>query len=260
MDILVLVKQVPGDLAGVTVTPSHTVDRDAGAQVLNPVDKNALEAAVTLKEAHGGTVTVLTLGPASARPILKECISVGADRGVHVSDEAFAGSDAWGTARVLAAAAGSLGAFDVVLAGARSYDGGTAAVAPMVAELLGLPQVTNVTGIESADGSLVCRQALDDGQVLVKVALPAVVTVDEYINKPRYASVKSKMAANKATFDVLTSADLAIDGSAGLAGSVATVVSASAPAARAAGVVIDGGSPAEIAEKLVAALAAASVL
>lgn len=258
MEIAVLVKQVPEDLAGVRLTAEHTVDRTSGATVTDPVDRNAVEAAVQLVEAAGGSVTVIAMGPASAKAVLKECISVGATRGVLVTDDALAGSDALGTARALAAALGKAGTFDLVLAGARSFDGATAAVPAMVAELLDLPQVTNVTAIEADGDALVCRQVLEDGHASVKITLPGVVTVDEYINTPRYPSVKSKLAANKAKFDELTAADLGVSAGAGAA--VAVVVDTAAPPARAAGVTIAGDSPQDTAEKLVAALAGAGLL
>lgn len=259
MKILVLVKQVPTDLAAVTLNDDHTLDRSAAGAGVNAVDRNALEAAVQLVEQHGGEVTVLSMGPASVKSALKECISVGAHRGVAVTDDAYAGCDAWATARVLAAAVRHLGPFDLVLAGKQSYDGATGEVPPMVAELLDLPQVTHVTGLSAEADALVCTQVLDAGQARVRVQLPAVVTVDEYVNTPRYPSVKSKLAANKATFDVLTNAELGLD-EVGLAASRTTIVSATRPPARAAGVRIDGGSPQEIAQQLVKALEAAHIL
>ncbi|MBU4337020.1 MAG: electron transfer flavoprotein subunit beta/FixA family protein, partial [Actinobacteria bacterium] len=207
----------------------------------------------------GGEVTVLTLGPATVRAVLKEAVSVGAHRGVAVTDDVFAGSDAWATARVLAAAARHLGGFDLVLAGKQSFDGGTGEVPPMVAELLDLPQVTGVTALTAAADSIVCTQVQDGGQAQVQVTLPAVVTVDEYVNTPRYPSVKSKLAANKAAFDVLTNAELGVP-EVGLAASGTTILSATRPPARQPGVRIEGDTPAQVAENLVAALVAAHVL
>ncbi|MBU4213946.1 MAG: electron transfer flavoprotein subunit beta/FixA family protein [Actinobacteria bacterium] len=259
MKILVLVKQVPADLGAVKLNEDHTLDRTAAGVQLNPVDKNAIEAAVQITEQLGGEVTVLTLGPATVRAVLKEAVSVGAHRGVAVTDDVFAGSDAWATARVLAAAARHLGSVDLVLAGKQSFDGGTGEVPAMVAELLDLPQVTGVTALTAAADSLVCTQVQDGGQAQVRVSLPAVVTVDEYVNTPRYPSVKSKLAANKATFDVLTNAELGVP-DVGLAASVTTIVSATRPPARQPGVRIEGDTPAQVAENLVAALVAAHVL
>lgn len=258
MEIAVLVKQVPEDLAGARLTDAHTLDRERGKAVTDPVDRNAVEAAVQLVEAAGGSVTVIAMGPSSVKSALKECLSVGANRGVQVSDDVLAGSDALGTARVLAAAVRAAGQFDLVLAGARSFDGATAAVPAMVAELLDLPQVTNVTGIEAEGDALICRQVLDDGYAQVRLPLPGVVSVDEYINTPRYPSVKSKLAANKATFEQLTAAGLGVE--AGAAAAVTVVVDTAVPPARQPGVRITGDSPDEIARNLVAALADAGAL
>ena len=259
MKILVLVKQVPTDLGAVKLNEDHTLDRTAAGVQLNPVDKNALEAAVQLTEQLGGEVTVLSMGPATVKATLKECVAVGAHRGVAITDEAFAGSDAWATARVLAAAVRHLGGFDLVLAGKQSFDGGTGEVPVMVAELLDLPQVTGVTALEASADALVCTQVLDGGQAKVQVALPAVVTVDEYVNTPRYPSVKSKLAANKASFDQLTNAELAVP-EVGLAASGTTILSATRPPARQPGARVEGDTPAQVAENLVAALVAAHVL
>lgn len=258
MDIAVLVKQVQEDLSGVRMTADRTVDR-SGSAVTDPVDRHALEAAVQLVEAHGGTVTVVTMGPASAKAALKECVSVGATRGVHVLDDALVGSDALTTARVLAAAVRRLGPVDLVLAGARSYDGAAAAVPAMVAELLDLPQVTAVEAIEHDGDALVCRQVVEGGHARVRLPLPGVVSVEEQLNTPRYPSVKTKLAANKAVFEVLTAADLGVE-DAGLAAAHAVVVDVTAPPAREPGVRIEGATPAETAEKLVAALAGAGLL
>ncbi|MBD3780462.1 MAG: electron transfer flavoprotein subunit beta/FixA family protein [Micrococcales bacterium] len=260
MQIAVLVKQVPDDLAGARLTAAGVLDRAAGPATTDPVDRNALEAAVALAEAAGdSTVTVVAMGPASAKAVLKECVSVGATAGVHVSDEGLAGSDALATARVLAAAVHRLGPVDLVLAGARSFDGATAAVPAMVAELLDLPQVTTVTAIEAEPGALVCTQVLEDGHARVRLPLPGVVSVDEYVNTPRYPSVRSKLAANKAVFEVLTAADLGVT-EVGPDAARAVVVATAEPPAREPGQRIQGTDARDTAEKLVAALAGAGAL
>jgi electron transfer flavoprotein beta subunit len=259
MHIGVLVKQVPEDPATARLTPGGTVDRSAGPQVTAPVDRHALEAAVQLAEATGGTVTVLAMGPEQVRSTLKECVSVGATTGVHVSDAGLAGSDALATARVLAAAVRHVGPVDLLLAGARSSDGGTAAVPAMVAELLDLPQVTHVTAIEARADGLVCTQVLDDGRTRVLLPLPGLVSVDEYVNTPRYPSVRSRLAANKAVFEVLTAADLGVT-EVGPAAARAVVVATEQPPARQPGVRIAGTDARDTAEKLIAALADAGAL
>lgn len=259
MQIAVLVKQVPDDPATTPLSPGGALDRSAGTGVTDPVDRNAVEAAVQLAETAGGTVTVIAMGPEQTRATLKECVSVGATAGVHVSDAGLAGSDALATARVLAAAVRHVGPFDLLLAGARSSDGATAAVPAMVAELLDLPQVTNVTAVEAEDGALLCTQVLDDGHARVRLPLPGLVSVDEYANTPRYPSIKSKLTANKATFPVLTAADLGV-GAVGHEAARAVVVATEEPPARQPGQRITGTDARDVAEKLVAALADAGAL
>lgn len=263
MDILVLMKQVPADLSHVTLTGDHTIDRTSGGPSTNPVDKNALEAAVQLKEGAGGTVTALTVGPAKANAVLKEAAAVGADAGVRVTDDAIVGSDALATARVLAAAVRALSAeksADLIIAGRQSFDGASAAVPAMVAELLGWTQVTNVSAVEAAGNGVVeCRQTHPYGTVRVRATLPAVITVDEYINTPRYPSVKSKLAANKVKFEVLDAAALGVD-AVGAGAARTRVLTAEAPPARAAGTRIEGDTAQDQATNLVAALAAANVI
>lgn len=256
MNIAVLVKQVPEDLGAVRVTGDHTLDRSTASPVTDPVGRNALEAAVQLVEAAGGgTVTAITLGPAGAKAALKECVSVGAHAGVHLLDDGLAGVDALGTARLLAAAVRRLDDVDLVIAGTRSFDGGSTAVPAMVAELLDLPSVTAVTALDAEDGALLCTRVLDDGHERVRLPLPGVVGVDEYVNTPRYPSVKSKLAANKAVFEVLTADDLGV-----VPGRHATVLEVTAPPAREPGVRITGDTAEDTAEKLVAALVGAGVL
>lgn len=246
MNIAVLVKQVPEDPAA---------DPATAARITDPVGRNALEAAVQLTEATGGTVTVITLGPAAATSTLKECISVGAHAGIRVDDEGLSRADGLTIARVLAAAVRRLDGVDLVLAGARSYDGGTPVVPAMVAELLGLPAVTAVTALDAEDGGLLCTRVVDDGHERVRLPLPGLVTVDEHVNTPRYPSVKSKLAANKARFDVIGLADLGVTPA-----PHTVVVDVTEPPVREPGTVIAGDTAQDTADKLVAALVGAGVL
>lgn len=244
---------------GVLIEQPHDDPADAGPHATAAVDRTAVEAAVQLAEATGGSVTVIALGPERTRATLKECVSVGATAGVHVSDAGLAGSDALGTARVLAAAVRQVGPVDLLVAGSRTADGTPAAVPAMVAELLDLPQVTEVTAIEVQDDGLVCTQVLDDGHTRVLLPLPGVVSVDEYANTPRYPSVRSKLAANKATFEVLTAAELGVT-DAGPGAARVVVVATEEPPARQPGLRITGTDARDTAEKLVAALADAGAL
>ncbi|TWH47880.1 electron transfer flavoprotein subunit beta/FixA family protein [Sporomusa sp. KB1] len=208
MDILVCVKQVP-DTSEIRIDPvTNTLIRSGVPSIVNPFDANALEAAVQLKEAHGGSVTVISMGPQQAKNALKECISLGADKAVLISDRLFGGSDTLATSYILANAIKKLGKFDLILCGKQAIDGDTGQVGPEIAEHLGIAQLTYVAKLEVKGEVITVQREHDEGYEIVEAKLPAVVTVVKSINKPRYPSIKSKLAANKAVIDVITAADL----------------------------------------------------
>src|SRR3954465_11720948 len=214
MNIVVLVKQVPDTYSERRLRGDGALDRDASDAVLDEINERAVEEALQLKEAHGGsdvTVTVVSMGPDRATEAIRKALSMGADAAVHLTDEGLAGSDAVGTARALAGAIGTVGEVDLVLAGNEASDGRSAAVPAMVAEVLGLPALTHarqvtaeggsVTGraetVAVGGGSVTVRRETDDGVVTLSAELPAVVSVNEKINEPRYPSFKGIMAAKK---------------------------------------------------------------
>lgn len=208
MDILVCVKQVP-DTSEIKMDPvTNTLIRAGVPSIVNPFDKNALEAAVQLKEAHGGTVTVISMGPEQAKAALKECISVGADKAVLISDRLFGGSDTFATSYILATAIKKLGKFDLILCGKQAIDGDTAQVGPAIAEHLGMAQMTYAAKIQVDGNKIVINRETDEGYEVMEGTLPVVCTVVKSINVPRFATIKSKMASNKAKIDVLTAGDL----------------------------------------------------
>src|SRR4051812_47111802 len=212
MNIVVLVKQVPDTYSERKLRESDGgLDRDASDAVLDEINERAVEEALQLKEAHGGTVTVLAMGPQRATEAIRKALSMGADAAVHVSDEALAGSDAVGTARALAAAVRTVGDVDLVLAGNEASDGRSAAVPAMVAEVLELPALTHARTVAVEGTELTVRRETDDGVVVLRAALPAVVSVNEKINEPRYPSFKGIMAAKKKTVTTLSVADLGLD-------------------------------------------------
>lgn len=262
MDILVCVKQVP-DTAEIKLDPvTNTLIRAGVPSIVNPFDKNALEAAVQLKEAHGGTVTVITMGPEQAKDALKECVSVGADRGVLVSDHAFGGSDTYATSYILSQAIKRLGNFDLIICGKQAIDGDTAQVGPAIAEHLGMPLLTYAAKIELKDNKVCINRETDEGYDIVEANLPAVCTVVKSINEPRFSTVKSKMAANKAKFEVLTTAELSdIDSTKiGLKGSPTRVKKTFVPAKREAGTRIKEATDKDTALKLVGMLVEAKLV
>ncbi|HEX3650066.1 MAG TPA: electron transfer flavoprotein subunit beta/FixA family protein [Pseudonocardiaceae bacterium] len=257
MNIVVLVKQVPDTYSERKLTDGdHTLDRDAADAVLDEINERAVEEALLIKEAQGGEVTVISVGPERATEAIRKALSMGADAAVHVSDDSLHGADVLQTANVLAKAVGTIDGVDLVLAGNESTDGVAGAVPAIVAELLGLPQLTHARKVE-LDGTTVRveRETADEGLTRLEASLPALVSVTEKINEPRYPSFKGIMAAKKKPVTTLTVADLGLDaGQVGLANAWSSVLEATPKPPRGGGQKVedegDGGS--KIAEYLVA--------
>lgn len=193
---IVLVKQVPDTRAvtGEVMTAEGTMNRSALPAIFNPEDLNALEMALQIKEQHGGTVTVLTMGPLQAAEVLREALYRGADRVVLLTDRKFAGADTQATSYTLSKAIQKLGAFDLVLCGRQAIDGDTAQVGPQTAEKLGLPQITYAETIASLSGDeIVVQRAFDLGTELVKCKLPCLLTVTGSANQPRPSSARKRI-------------------------------------------------------------------
>ena len=234
MNIIVCVKQVP-DAKDVRLDPkTNTLAREGVNSIMNPYDQHALEEGVRLKEALGGTVTVVTMGPPQAEAVLRQAISCGADSGVLVSDRAFAGADTWATSYTLARAITTLGAFDLVLCGKQAIDGDTAQVGPGLGVRLGIPFVTCVQKVRQADAKgLVVERMMDDGYDVIKVDYPALLTVVKDLNEPRVPSLKGTMKAKKAVIRSLNGADINADPALiGLPGSPTQVVKVFPPEPR----------------------------
>jgi len=201
IDSVVLVKQVPDThhLTGEVMTRDGTLNRNALPAIFNPEDLSALEMALQVKERHGGTVTVITMGPPKAANILRESLWRGADRVVLLTDRRFAGADTLATSIALQKAVEKVGRYDLVLAGRQAIDGDTAQVGPQTAEKLGIPQVTYAESIlEIADGRITVERALDSGSEVVRCQLPCLLTVVGSANTPRPPSVRRRMAAKLA--------------------------------------------------------------
>jgi len=234
MEIVVCIKQVP-DAKDVRLDPkTNTLAREGVESIMNPFDRHALEEAVCLREEHGGTVTVLSMGPPQAEDVLREAISCGADRGVLVSDRAFAGADTWATSYTLSKAIETMGNCDLILCGKQAIDGDTAQVGPGLASRMGLPYVTCVQKTrESTTDHIVVERMMDDGYDVVRLPLPALLTVVKDINEPRVPSLKGKMKAKKAEIQSLSAADIgAEEHCIGLAGSPTQVVQVFSPEPR----------------------------
>lgn len=211
-NIVVLVKQVPDTYSERKLNGSdHTLDRESADAVLDEINEKAVEEALKIKEAGEGEVTVISVGPDRATDAIRKALSMGADKAIHVSDEALHGSDAIATAKVLAAAIGKVEGFDLVIAGNESSDGRGGAIPAILAELLGLPQVTYVREL-TVDGSTIkATRETEDGLTHLEASLPAIVSVGEKINEPRYPSFKGIMAAKKKPVETFTIADLGVD-------------------------------------------------
>ncbi|MGD8228130.1 MAG: electron transfer flavoprotein subunit beta/FixA family protein [Desulfobacteraceae bacterium] len=195
MDIIVCIKQVP-ETADVSWDPETGVLRREGIPgVVNPTDKNALEAALQLKERHGGVITALSMGPPQAEEALREALSMGVDRGVLLSDRQFAGADTWATSYTLGLAVKRIASFDLILCGKESADGMTAHVGPQLAEFLNLPQLTYATAIDIHGHSLEIRQKVEHGYRMLRSPLPALVTVEREMNQPRIPPMDQIMEA-----------------------------------------------------------------
>ena len=256
MDIAVLIKQVPDTWSERTLHESDwTLDRDAADAVIDEIDTRGVETALQLVEKHGGQVTVVTMGPDRATDALRKALAMGVDKAVHITDDALAGSDALQTSAALAAAIRTL-SVDLVITGNESTDGRTGSVPSMLAERLGLPQVTSIRRLEVDGSTLRAERVRDGGYSEVTATLPAVISVTEKINEPRYPGFKGIMAAKKKPVTRLGVGDLALDpASTGLSNASTVVVDGAPRPPRESGekVTDDGSGGARIAEFLAAA-------
>ena len=214
MNIVVCVKYVPDAQSDRTFNESdNTTDRVGVDGLLSELDEYAVEEALKLVEAGEGEVTVVTVGPDQAADALKKALQMGADKAVHVKDDAIHGSDAVATSLVLAEAIKKVGTPDLVITGMASTDGTMSVVPAMLAERLGLPQVTFASEL-TVDGSTVTiRRDGDAASETIVATLPALVSVTDQINEPRYPSFKGIMAAKKKPVEEWALADLGIDAS-----------------------------------------------
>ena len=210
MHIIVLAKQVPDIEKVKFLKDSNWVDRKSADTEINPFDLNAVEAAQQMKEKLGATVTVISMGPATAEAVLKEAIARDADRGILLTDDAFAGADTLATSYALAAAIRKVGDFDLILCGEKTVDGDTGQIGPAVAERLGvalLPFVSQITEV-TAD-KLTAVTETSAGSLNVEATFPLVVTGTKELNTPRLPTLKDKLRARKAEVEKWTAADLA---------------------------------------------------
>ena len=209
MKIVVTVKQVPDPNSTLTLEADNTLSREKEV-VLDPGDECGVEEGLQLKEAHGGEVILVSMGPERAKDAIRKGLSMGADRGLLITDPQLAGADALLTARALAAAI-KPEAPDLVICGTESYDGSTGMVPPMLAELLGMPQVSFAKKVEVDGSTIKVHRQTADGYQVVEVSTPALISVTAGIAEPRYASLKGIMAARSKEIKQIGLGDLGID-------------------------------------------------
>ena len=224
MNMIVCVKQVidpeapPSsfrvDEAGKKVVPPAGVP-----PVISPFDENAVEAALKIKDVHGGKITVISMGVSLLREVVKKPLSMGADELVLLEDEAFVGGDSWSNARALALAIKKIGGYDLIFCGRQAADWDDGQVGSGIAEMLGLPSVTLARKIDVSDGKARVERVTADGYEVIEVSLPALITVSNELGEARYPTIKGIMAAKKIEPKVWKPDDIGLEpGQAGAAG------------------------------------------
>lgn len=265
VNILVCVKQVPKEEDLKLDPVTKTLIRSQGTGVISEYDKSAMELAARLKAKDGGKVTAITMGPQSSMEVLRYCIAVGADDVYLLSDRALGGADAYATVNALAAAKAYLEAggtkYDLVLCGKQASDSDTSLVMPELAECLGLPQVTFVSGYELSEGKLIVQRETDEGTDHIELPLPAVASVDKTVFEARRPNMRLKLKANHMEIPVLDAQALGLEAEEiGVKGSRTTVGSSYFPEHNKSCVTVSGESSEEIAGNLLSALRSARMI
>lgn len=267
MNILVCIKQVP-DTTEIRIDPvKNTLIRDGVPSIVNPFDAYALEVAARIKDAdRNARIVLLSMGPEQAKAALKECLAVGGDKAYLVTDSCFCGSDTLATSYILSCAIKYLeeieGKFDIILCGKQAIDGDTAQVGPEIAEHLDYPQVTYAVEAFTDGDRVKVKKEAEDGFEMIGVKMPCVITVTKPSFDPRYPSIKSKMAANRAVISVIACNDIPnIDRERiGFKGSPTKVKKTFTPPVKSGGIKIHEESNEETAKKLFDTLVADSII
>src|ERR1700759_1539546 len=241
-NIVVLIKQVPDTWSERKLTDGDfTLDREAADAVLDEINERAVEEALQIREKEAadgveGSVTVLTPGPHRAAEASRKALSMGADKAVHLKDDSLHGSCVVQTAWALARTLGTIEGTELVIAGNEATDGSGGAVPAIIAEYLGLPQLTHLRKLSVEDGKITGERETDDGLFTLEASLPAVVSVTEKINEPRFPSFKGIMAAKKKEVTTLTLAEIGVEGDeVGLANAGSTVLTSTPKPPKSAG-------------------------
>ncbi len=264
LNMIVCVKPVPDSRYWdrLTLDPkTKTLRRQGIPTVISPLDKNAIEEALRIRESRGGKVSVISMGPPNTTEVLATAYALGVDEAFLLSDRAFAGADTLATAAALAAGIKKMGTFDLVMFGNESLDGSTGQVGPQVAEFLGIPSITRVEKVDFVDDNTIkVRSRIEGGYMVTEVKLPAALAVTKDINEVRLMPVFGALWATEKQTKVLTAVDVAANKEQiGTAGSPTYVSDVSSIDMRRKGEVIKG-EPGEVARQLVQKLRAAGVL
>jgi len=262
MEIVVCVKQVP-DTTEVKIDPvTNTLIRQGVPSIVNPFDKNALEAALQLRDQNGGKVTVVSMGPPQAKEALKECIAMGADEAVLISDRAFGGADTLATSYTLAAAIRKIGNYDVIFCGKQAIDGDTAQVGPELAEHLGIAQLTYVAKMRVEGDCLRAEREHEDGYEVIETKLPVMISIIKSLQyEPRFPTVKGTRKASRIEIPMWGAADMDLDSNKiGLKGSATQVRKIFTPPQRKQGVTIARETARDAVNELLAKLTEAKIV
>ena len=253
METVVLLKQVPATESIITLADDGvSIKKDDIKWVINPYDEFAVEEALRIKEAQGGTVTVVSIGSEKTVEALRTALAMGADKGLLINDPATENCDALGIAKILSAAIKEI-PYDLIIAGQRAVDGDNYQVATAVAEYLGIPNISMVIEAVVQDGKIRCKRTFEGGTMVLESSLPALFTTQRGLNEPRYASLPGIMKAKKKPLDIKTLADIGFD-SETISKPLTRLLQMKLPSERSGGRMIEGESSREIAVLLAKAL------
>jgi electron transfer flavoprotein alpha/beta subunit len=214
MNIIVCVKQVPNTNDVKINHETGTLIRDGVDSIINPDDLNALEEALQIKDSRDDVkVTVISMGPPQAKAALLEAVAMGADKAILISDRAFAGSDTWATATVLASAIRKLGNYDIIFCGRQAIDGDTAQVGPEIAEFLDLPQITYVMDLKIQEDKVLATRSFESGSMIIESKMPVLLSAIKELNHPRFMNITRIYEAheNKDMFEIWSAEDIEVD-------------------------------------------------
>ncbi|WP_029758012.1 MULTISPECIES: electron transfer flavoprotein subunit beta/FixA family protein [Fusobacterium] len=265
MKIIVCIKQVPDTNEVKINQETGTLIRSGIPSIMNPDDKNALEAALCLKDEYNATVSVLSMGPIQAKEVLKEALSMGADEAFLISDRKFGGSDTWATATIIAAAIQKIGDFDIIFCGRQAIDGDTAQVGPEIAEFQNLPQITYVKNLKVQNNKLIAERFSEYGDFTYEVETPVLLTAIRELNEPRYPTIKGIIEnfseEDNPKIKILEFKDLIVDETQiGLKGSPTNVYKSFVPVKKKNSEILEGETTKEITDKLISKLSEVNLI